>query len=63
MTTEQARALFAWPEHKRQVEYRPAGIARPERGVVTAVTEQYVFVRYAGQPAAKATRAADLHLV
>jgi hypothetical protein len=62
VTLDEARGLLDRREETRRVEYRPAG-ARPDQGVVTAVTDRYVFVRYNGQTHAKATVPEDLHLI
>ena len=42
------------------VVYRAHLNAAPEDGIVTAVTDSYVFVRYRGDNHSKATRPVDL---
>ncbi len=45
----------------RSVCYVPPGSpCRAEFGIITTITERYVFVRYDGEDAAKATRREDL---
>ena len=62
MTLDEARGLLDRREDRRRVAYAPVG-ARPDQGVVTAVTDRWVFVRYDGQAHSNATRPEDLHQV
>lgn len=55
MTLDQARALLG-----AGVVYRPFPGGLPEDGVITSVTDRWVFVRYRGDVGAKATDPAQL---
>ena len=55
MTLDEARTLIG-----SGVVYQPHPAAYPEDGVVTGVSDYYVFVRYANDWGSKATRAQDL---
>jgi hypothetical protein len=57
MTIDEARACLARGEP--DVLYRPAH-GEPEHGVITSVTEAWVFVRYGAQATPAATDPADL---
>lgn len=58
MTLEEAADRIGRP-----VTYTPHdGPDRAEQGVITAVTERYVFVRYGGDQHSKATAADRLQL-
>lgn len=52
MTLDEARALIG-----NAVVYWPNRDLPPEQGIVTSVNDQYVFVRYDGDNASKATAA------
>jgi hypothetical protein len=63
MTLDEAReCLAAAGPGAVRVVYRP-GHGPAEEGVITRVTEQYVFVRYGSGIGSKATRADHLTLV
>jgi hypothetical protein len=64
MTLDEARAMLARPEQERRVVYENSSWhGYKDRGVVTAVTGQFVFVRYGNQPTATATYPEDLTAV
>jgi hypothetical protein len=58
MSLDEARWHTGWP-----VIYRSHPGAMPEVGKIKSVNDFYVFVQYAGDTGAKATRPEDLELV
>ena len=62
MTLDEARKLVPYGRVIYRPAHGPARAALEEHGAVTAVNDEFVFVRYDGDDIAKATHARDLVL-